>query len=230
MIKKTVKINESKCNACCLCVSACQEGAIGLIGGKAKLLNDNNCHEFGRCLSVCPTKAITYEEAEEKRNDAALNINSIEAKLKERFSYSKQKSFYEPVQKQVEHIESQLYQWPVQIKLIASNSPSFNNANLLVAAECSAYVYANFHNEYMRDRVTIIGCPKLDDEDYSEKLADILKLNDIKSVVVARMEVPCCNGIEAAVKNALHITGNQNIIPSKIVTISTDGRIIEKTK
>jgi len=227
VIVKTVKINESKCNACCKCVTACQEGAIGIIGGKAKLLNGDNCHEFGRCLSICPTKAITYEEVEETIKDAAASRDNAENRKN---TYARQRVVHEPEQKQTTQRVSQLYQWPVHIRLIATNVAYFANADLLVAAECSAYVYANFHNDYMKDRITIIGCPKLDDLNYTEKLVDIFKVNKIKSVVVARMDVSCCNGIENAVKKALHIVGIHNIISSRIVTISTNGRVLEMEK
>ena len=245
MTKKTVMIDESKCNACCMCVSACHEGAIGLIGGKAKLLNDQYCNERCRCIKICPMKAITFEEIDDTRkDDKNAVINEIENKLKVQVnmhysSAAKNKINREPEPVQVlvsapapeqkqagtNHMESQLNQWPVQIKLIPPNAPCFNNADLLVAAECTAYAYANFHGEYMKNRITIIGCPKLDDEDYSEKLADIFKANSIKSVMVARMEVPCCEGIESAVENALHISGNLKLISKKVVIISKDGKI-----
>jgi len=228
MRKKTIKIDESRCNACCLCVSACSEGAIGLIGGKAKLLNDTHCNEFGRCLAVCPTKAITFEEVEENDDDVDLISNNIENKLKSHANMlysrtSKLKTNPEPEQE--DRVESHLNQWPIQIKLIPSNASYFNKANLLIAADCSAYVYSNFHAEYMKDRITIICCPKLDDEDYSEKLAAIFRINDIKSVTVVRMEVPCCNEMESAVSKALSISGKTSLIPSKFVTISTSGKL-----
>jgi len=196
MIRKIIKINEEKCNGCGLCVTACHEGAIGLVGGKAKLLRDDYCDGLGDCLPVCPTEAITFEEREAAEYDeAAVKANTT------------------------------LKQWPVQIKLIPPNAAYLNGANLLIAADCTAYAYGNFHNDYMRNKITIIGCPKLDEGNYAEKLTAILKTNNIKSVTVARMEVPCCTGIENAVKTALQACGK--LIPWQIVVISTDGRILE---
>ena len=196
MIRKIIKINEEKCNGCGLCVTACHEGAIGLVGGKAKLLRDDYCDGLGDCLPVCPTEAITFEEREAAEYDeAAVKANTT------------------------------LKQWPVQIKLIPPNAAYLNGANLLIAADCTAYAYGNFHNDYMRNKITIIGCPKLDEGNYAEKLTAILKTNNIKSVTVARMEVPCCTGIENAVKIALQACGK--LIPWQIVVISTDGRILE---
>ena len=193
MIKKIIKIDENKCIGCGLCVSACQEGAIGLVDGKAKLLHDDYCDGLGNCLPVCPAEAISLQT---EREGAVPT-------------------------------ETYLNQWPVQIKLVPLNAPYFNNANLLVAADCTAYAYGNFHDEYMKNRITIIGCPKLDETDYSEKLTAILRMNEIRSVTVARMKVPCCGGIENAVKNALK--NSDKSIPWQIVTISTEGSLVGDT-
>ena len=195
MVRKIIKIDEDKCIGCGLCASACQEGAIGMVDGKAKLLHDDYCDGLGNCLPVCPTEAITFEERE-----VALAPTSS--------------------------VSPHLNQWPVQIKLVPQNAPYFENAHLLVAADCTAFSYGNFHAEYMRNKVTIIGCPKLDEGDYSKKLTAILQTNNIKSVTVIRMEVPCCGGIEHAVKTALQNCGK--MIPWQVVTISTDGRILEQ--
>ena len=195
MLRQIVKIDREKCDGCGLCVSACHEGAIGLVGGKAQLLRDDYCDGLGSCLPVCPTGAIAFEERDAKEYDEA------EVKKKNRTA---------------------LAQWPVQIRLVPVSAPYFDNASLLVAADCAAYAYGNFHEEFMRSKVTVIGCPKLDNVDYSEKLTAILKANNIKSVTVARMEVPCCGGIERAVITALQNSGK--MIPWQIVTFSTDGR------
>lgn len=205
MIRKIIKINEEKCNGCGLCATACHEGAIGMKGGKAKLLRDDYCDGLGDCLPVCPTNAISFEEREaDAYDEAAVKQNQM---LKT-------------------SVASELNQWPVQIKLVPMNAPYFENANLLIAADCTAYAYGNFHNEFMKNKITLIGCPKLDEGDYSEKLTAIIKENEIKSVTIVRMEVPCCSGIANAAKNAL--MNSQKMIPWQIVTISTDGRIIEE--
>ena len=198
MLRKIIKINREKCNGCGLCVTACHEGAIGLVDGKAELLRDDYCDGLGDCLPACPAGAISFEERE------ALAYSETEVKKKN---------------------ISQLRQWPIQIKLAPINAPYFENANLLVSADCAAYAYGNFHADYMRNKITLIGCPKLDDVDYSEKLTAILKSNNIKSVTVVRMEVPCCGGIEFAVKKALQNSGK--MIPWQVVTISTDGQVLE---
>jgi Fe-S-cluster-containing hydrogenase component 2 len=243
MIRQIIKIDEDKCVGCGLCVNACHEGAIGLVDGKAKLLRDDYCDGLGNCLPSCPTKAISFEEREAAEYDEA----AVEAKKKQSEAQffsgcpgSRAAAFNRSANAEVPNTaqktnteeekysakaETQLRQWPVQIKLVPVNAPYWNNANLLVAADCAAYAYGNFHNEYMKNRITIIGCPKLDEGDYSEKLTAILQQNDIKSVTVVRMEVPCCGGIEHAVKTALQQSGK--MIPWQIVTISTDGNILE---
>lgn len=202
MIRKIIEINEEKCNGCGACATACHEGAIGMMNGKAKLLRDDYCDGLGDCLPTCPTGAISFVE----REAAAYNEAAVLA-AKER--------------KQ----ESQLRQWPVQIKLAPINAPWFNGAKLLVAADCTAYAYATFHQDFIKEHVTLIGCPKLDAEDYSIKLTEIIQNNDIRSITVARMEVPCCGGIEAATKTALQNSGK--FIPWNVITITTDGRILK---
>jgi len=233
MIRKIIKIDESKCNGCRLCVSACHEGAIGLMDGKAKLLREDYCDGLGNCLPVCPTGAISFEEREAAQFDEAAVKSNMENTQPETLAcgcpgtHSKiiaRGGQGDLVREQPAPVETHLNQWPVQIKLVPANAPYFKNANLLVAADCAAYAYGNFHREYMKNRVTIIGCPKLDDGDYSEKLTAILKQNDIKSVTIARMEVPCCGGIENAVKSALQNCGK--LIPWQVVTISIAGQIL----
>ena len=234
MIRKIIKIDESKCNGCGLCVSAYHERAIGLVDGKAKLLRDDYCDGLGNCLPVCPTEAIGFEEREAEEFNEAAALANMENKQPETLAcgcpgtHSKtieHENIRESVKECAAPAETHLNQWPVQIKLVPPNAPYFKDAKLLIAADCAAYAYGNFHNEYMRNRITLIGCPKLDEGDYSEKLTAILKMNDIKSVTVARMEVPCCGGIENAVKEALAKCGK--LIPWQVVTISTDGKIIE---
>ncbi|MCO8194008.1 MULTISPECIES: 4Fe-4S binding protein [unclassified Anaerofustis] len=236
MIRKIIKIDEEKCNGCGLCAKACHEGAIGMVNGKAKLLRDDYCDGLGDCLPVCPTGAISFEEREalaydekavmenqKKKNNlpcgcpgsSSKAINRKENELDE----SKNKNEYV-------NVNSKLSQWPVQIKLAPVNAPYFENAKLLIAADCSAYAYGNFHNEFIKDHITLIGCPKLDSVDYSEKLTAIIKENNIRSVKVVRMEVPCCGGIENAVKKAIFESGK--FIPWQVVTISTDGKIIDE--
>ena len=236
MIRKIIKIDEDACNGCGLCAAACHEGAIGMVDGKAKLLRDDYCDGLGNCLPVCPTGAISFEEREAAEYDeAAVLANMAKAAQKQPETLAcgcpgtQSRSFQrETVQQAVEApaMESQLRQWPVQIKLVPVNAPYFNGANLLIAADCAAYAYGDFHNRYMKNKVTIIGCPKLDEGDYSEKLTAILQHNQIKSVTVVRMEVPCCGGIEHAVIRALQNSGK--MIPWQVVTISTDGRVLER--
>lgn len=205
MLRKIINIDEEKCTGCGLCAEACHEGAIGMVNGKAKLLRDDYCDGLGDCLPACPADAISFITREAAAYD--------EAAVKEHMKAQKKS------------VGSQLLQWPVQIKLVPTRAPYFDNANLLVAADCTAYAYGNFHNDFIRNRMTVIGCPKLDSVDYTEKLTEILRNNEIKSVTVVRMEVPCCGGIENAVKNALKASGK--FIPWQVVTISTDGRILE---
>ena len=211
MIRKIIKIDEEKCNGCGLCAKACHEGAIGMVDGKAKLLRENYCDGLGDCLPACPVNAISFEEREAPAYDAAA-VAAAQAVKRE--------------QKQVsQNVESYLRQWPVQIKLVPPKAPWFHGAELLIAADCTAYAYGNFHNDFIKDRVTLIGCPKLDMVDYSEKLTAILANNDIRSITVVRMEVPCCGGLEFAAKKALQESGK--FIPWQVVTIGTDGTIKE---
>ncbi|MCB6608840.1 4Fe-4S binding protein [[Clostridium] symbiosum] len=214
MIRRIIKINEEKCNGCGICAAACHEGAIGMVDGKAKLLKDDYCDGLGDCLPACPTGAITFEEREAAPYDEAAVKARAAAAAADTASCS-----CSPVP------VSQLSQWPVQIKLVPVRAPYFDGAKLLIAADCTAYAYANFHNEFIKGKITLIGCPKLDSVDYSEKLTEIIRNNDIKSVTVVRMEVPCCGGIEHAAKNALQASGK--FIPWQVVTISTDGRILD---
>ena len=231
MKRNVITIDEDKCIGCGLCASACHQGAIGLVDGKAKLLREDYCDGLGRCLPVCPTEAIGFEEREVETGAIKSNMENRQpdtlacgcpgtnSKTIER------ESLTENVQAKTSSTESQLNQWPVQIKLVPTNAAYFDKANLLIAADCAAYAYGNFHNEYMKNRITIIGCPKLDDGDYAEKLTAILQHNDTKSVTVVRMEVPCCSGLESAAKTALQSCGK--MMPWQVVTISTDGKIIE---
>ncbi len=211
MIRKIIKIDESKCNGCGLCAAACHEGAIGMADGVAKLLREDYCDGLGDCLPACPTGAITFEEREAPAYDEAAVKAAQAAK-----TAASDTPAIQP---------SRLSHWPVQIKLAPVNAPYFNSANLLIAADCTAYTYGNFHEDFMKNRITLIGCPKLDSVDYSQKLTQIIAGNDIQSVTIVRMEVPCCGGIEFAAKKVLQASGK--FIPWQVVTISTDGRILD---
>ena len=212
MLRKIIKIDEDKCNGCGLCASACHEGAIGIVDGKAKLLRDDYCDGLGDCLGECPMGAISFELREAEAYDEA----AVFASMKERG---------------IEHpaapvaAASELSNFPVQIKLLPIKSGAFNGVNLLVAADCCAFAYGDFHRRFIRGHATVIGCPKLDMVDYSEKLGEILKNNDIKSVTVARMQVPCCGGLTMAVKKAIEKSGKD--IPCLVHIISPDGKILE---
>ncbi|MBE6626821.1 MAG: 4Fe-4S dicluster domain-containing protein [Ruminococcaceae bacterium] len=235
MVRKIIKIDEEKCNGCGACAAACHEGAIEMINGKAKLTREDYCDGLGDCLPACPTGAITFEAREAPEYDeAAVKHAQAEKTAKAPKTlpcgcpgtHSKTIKRSNPAPEICNApAENQLNQWPVQIKLVPVNASYFDGANLLVAADCTAYAYGDFHNRFIRNRVTLIGCPKLDEGDYAEKLTAIIKNNDIKSVTVVRMEVPCCGGIENAVKRALMASGK--FIPWSVVTVSTDGRIIE---
>ena len=230
MIRKIIKIDEEKCNGCGACAAACHEGAIGMVDGKAKLMREDYCDGLGDCLPACPTSAITFEEREAPAyNEAAImESKKKSAKLPCGCPGSNSKVLKReaaPVASPTSAVQSQLMQWPVQIKLVPTNAPYFENANLLIAADCTAFAYGNFHSEFIRGHITLIGCPKLDEGDYAEKLTAIIRDNNIKSVKIVRMEVPCCGGIENATKRALQASGK--FIPWQVVTISTDGRIIE---
>ncbi len=224
MLRKIINIDEQKCNGCGLCVSACHEGAIELVDGKAKLTKEDHCDGLGDCLPACPMNAISFIEKEAPAYNEKAVLSS-----KNKLPYScpgtNAKAIKRSETVQSGFIPSRLPQWPCQIKLVPVNAPYFDNANLLIAADCTAYAYGNFHNDFIKNRITLIGCPKLDEGDYSEKLTAILKNNNIKSVNVVRMEVPCCSGIENAVKKALLQSGK--FIPWQITVISTDGKILD---
>ena len=239
MIRKIIHIDEGKCNGCGLCATACHEGAIDIIDGKAKLVRENFCDGFGDCLPGCPTGAITFEEREAPAYDeAAVQESKKKKKLQEKMKHmheggcpgSRMRMLEQPGEAGSNIAEPmrqapQLRNWPVQIKLAAINAPYFNKAKLLIAADCTAYAYANFHQEFMRGKVTLVGCPKLDAVDYSEKLTEIIRSNEIQEVTIVRMEVPCCGGLEMAAKKALQASGK--FIPWQVVTISIDGKILD---
>lgn len=237
MIRKVIQIDEEKCTGCGICANACHEGAIGIVDGKAKLLRDDYCDGMGDCLSTCPTGAITFEEREAAAYDeAAVQENKKKKELQEKMKHMHESGCPGSKIRMMEHPEesatvsnavptSQLRNWPVQIKLAPINAPYFDGAKLLIAADCTAYAYANFHQEFIRGKVALVGCPKLDSIDYSEKLTAILKNNDIQSVTIVRMEVPCCGGLEMAAKKALQASGK--FIPWQVVTISIDGKILD---
>lgn len=228
MKRKIIKIDKEKCNGCGLCVNACHEGAIALVDGKAELIRDDYCDGLGDCLPVCPTNAISFEE----REALSYDKEAVERNLKKKnmpcgCPGSNIKAFGRNAEEKPQtpnRIDSQLLQWPVQIKLVPPTAPYFDNCDLLVAADCTAFSYGNFHSDFIKNHITVIGCPKLDSVDYSEKLAQIIALNNIKSITVVRMEVPCCGGIVNAVKTA--VTLSQKDIPLVIKTISTDGNLI----
>ncbi len=199
MIRKIIRIDEEKCTGCALCATACHEGAIGMVNGKAKLLRENYCDGFGDCLPACPAGAISFEE----REAPAYDENAV---LKSKPSVGR------------------LSQWPVQIKLVPVTAPFFRDADLLIAATCSAFAYGAFHEHFIKGRVTLVGCPKLDGVDYADKLSQIFAANDIKSIRLARMQVPCCGGLESAVKRAVAASGKD--IPVSVSIISSDGRIL----
>lgn len=200
MIRKIIHINEEKCNGCGACASACHEGAIQMMNGKARLTREDYCDGLGDCLPACPTGAISFEEREAPAYNA------------------------EAVKRSQDAIQAARAQWPVQIQLVSVNAPFFDGADLLIAADCTAYAYSDFHQEFARERITLIGCPKLDHADYAGKLTQIFANNQIRSVTVVRMQVPCCGGIEHAVKTALKESGKH--IPWQVITITTDGNIL----
>jgi len=232
MIRKIIKIDEEKCTGCGLCAEACHEGAIEIINGKAILTKEDYCDGLGDCLPACPENAINFEEREApayneeavKRAKAEKNGNNAPCACPGTMA---KKITRETPQEDmnVSFVTSRLQQWPCQIKLVPVNAPYFDGADLLIAADCTAYAYGNFHNDYMKNRITLIGCPKLDEGDYSEKLTAIIKNNNIKSVKIVRMEVPCCSGLENAVKKALMASGK--FIPWQVVTVTTDGKICD---
>ena len=252
MIRKIIEIDKEKCNGCGLCAHACHEGAIGMVDGKATLLRDDYCDGLGNCLPVCPTGAISFVEREAAAYDEkAVEENkrqkaaAAQKPLGGCPGSAARSMFHQPVpqmhhgcpgsqMRQMQHkpepagedmpvLRSQLSQWPVQIKLVPVNAPYFDGAKLLIAADCTAYAYANFHQKFIRGHITLVGCPKLDDVDYSEKLTQIIRENNIQSVTVVRMEVPCCGGISYAAEKAIARCGKK--LPMQIITIGTDGEI-----
>ncbi len=262
MIRKIIKIDEEKCNGCGLCASACHEGAIDIIDGKARLVRENFCDGFGDCLPNCPTGAITFEEREAPAYDEAAvqaakqggitmtgeDIMKIKDETERKAAmmahlsaggehpavgcpgsrirqFTREDGAQPELSTSGSRSVSRLGQWPCQIKLLPTQAPFFDGAKLLIAADCTAYAYANMHEDFMKGKITLIGCPKLDAVDYTEKLTAIIRDNDIKSVTVVRMEVPCCGGLQRAAENALQASGK--FIPWQVVTISTDGRILE---
>lgn len=196
MIRRIIQIDEEKCNGCGACAAACHESAIGMVDGKAKLLRDDYCDGLGDCLPACPTGAITFVEREAAAYDEAAVIRN----------------------------QRSLQQWPVQIKLVQTSAPYFDGAKLLIAADCTAYAYASFHEDFKNEKIVLVGCPKLDSVDYSEKLEEIIRSNNITEVTIVRMEVPCCGGLEMAAKRALQNSGK--FIPWQVATISVDGKIL----
>jgi len=239
MIRKIIRIDKEKCNGCGACADACHEGAIDIINGKAELVREHFCDGLGDCLPECPTGAISFEEREApeydekavkeaqkkilaKNQTVATHVGcpgskSMQIQRKETSETKK----LSPTADQV----SKLQNWPVQIKLAPVSAPYFNDAKLLIAADCTAYAYASFHQDFIRNKITLIGCPKLDQIDYSEKLTAIIQNNNIQSVTIVRMEVPCCGGLEMAAKKSLQNSGK--FIPWQVVTISIDGKILE---
>ena len=247
MIRTIVHFDEEKCNGCGLCANACQEGAIGIVNGKAKLLRDDYCDGLGNCLPACPTNAISFVE----REAAAFDEEAVKMAMAEKAAKKEAEEMAEKLgtpkftgcpgsmartieRKSVNtdnravsgKIESELRQWPVQIKLAPIRAPYFDGARLLIAADCTAYAYAAFHERFIKGHITLVGCPKLDSVDYSGKLTEIIRENDIKSVTVVRMEVPCCGGLELAAKKALQQSGK--FIPWQVVTVTVDGRLVEE--
>ena len=238
MIRQIIHIDEEKCNGCGLCAQACHEGAIDMVDGKAKLVRENFCDGFGDCLPQCPTGAIRFEQREAPAYDEAAVKESQRKKAAEKLT-----QVHRPLSgcpgsaaMGLQHGEeaqpaaavkpvSRLKQWPVQLKLLPAKAPFYDGAGLLIAADCTAYAYAGLHEDFMRGKVTVIGCPKLDGVDYTEKLSQIISSNDIKSVTILRMDVPCCGGLQRAAENALKASGK--FIPWQVVTISKDGRILD---
>ena len=232
MVRKIIHIDQEKCNGCGACASACHEGAIAMVEGKAQLLRDDYCDGLGDCLPACPTGAITFTQREAAPYDEAavqahLARKKAEAPLPCGCPGSQSRAIHreESPAPAGPAVSSQLRQWPVQIKLAPVNAPYFDGAHLLIAADCTAYAYGNFHQDFIRGKVVLIGCPKLDERDYTEKLTQIIRQNDIKSLTIVRMEVPCCGGIQRAATTALQHSGK--FIPWQVVTIATDGRVVE---
>lgn len=231
MLRKIIRIDQEKCNGCGACAGACHEGAIEMVNGKAVLTREDYCDGLGDCLPACPTGAISFEEREAPAYDEA----AVERAKRERQAAplpcgcpgTESRAIPRSAAQAAcpSAAVSQLSQWPVQIKLAPVNAPYFDGANLLIAADCTAYAYGDFHNTFIRSHITLVGCPKLDAVDYAQRLTEIITKNSVKSVKIVRMEVPCCGGIEAAAKQAIQASGK--LIPWQVVTISTDGRILD---
>ena len=248
MIRRIIQINEEKCNGCGACAAACHESAIGMVDGRAKLLRDDYCDGLGDCLPTCPTGAITFVEREAAAYDEAAVLENQKKAMQEKINQKIAQGYaasahaaggcpgsrMRQMKREADEIEipettmksqSQLQQWPVQTKLVPTNAPYFDGAKLLIAADCTAYAYANFHEDFIKGKIVLVGCPKLDSVDYSEKLETIIRNNNIASVTIVRMEVPCCGGLEMAAKKALLNSGK--FIPWQVTTISADGKILE---
>lgn len=216
VVRTIIQIDEDKCNGCGICVNACHESAIGLVDGKAKLLRDDYCDGLGNCLPACPTGAISFVEREALPYDEAAVQSNMDKQADAEVHTQAQNSALQA---------SRLAQWPVQIKLVPVTAPYYDGANLLIAADCAAYAYGNFHNDFIKNRITLIGCPKLDGVDYTDKLTEIIRQNNIKSLTIVRMVVPCCGGLEIAAKNALQKSGK--FLPWQVVTIDISGNVVE---
>ena len=234
MKRRIIEIDRDKCNGCGACAAACHEGAIAMVDGKAQLMRDDCCDGLGDCLPACPTGAISFVEREAAAYDEAAVLANKQKKMQREGTVlpcdcpgtqSKKLERPECTETAPAKSVSRLSQWPVQIKLVPVNAPYFDGAKLLIAADCTAYAYAAFHERFIKGHITLVGCPKLDSVDYSEKLTQIIRNNDIKSVTIVRMEVPCCGGLERAAKTALQNSGK--FIPWQVATISTDGRILD---
>ena len=236
MVRRVIQIDEEKCNGCGICAEACHEGAIGIVDGKAKLLRDDYCDGLGDCLPNCPVGAISFIEREAAAYDEAAVQENKKKKMQamgqapvggcpgSRMRQLERKPAEEN-QNAGSPVSSQLRQWPVQIKLLPVHAPFYEGANLLIAADCTAYANAKFHDEFLKDRVVLVGCPKLDSTDYAVKLAEIIRQNAVQSITVVRMEVPCCGGLEMAAKRALEASGKR--LPWQVITVGTDGTIRE---
>ena len=232
MIRRIIQIDAEKCNGCGLCVTACHEGAIGLVDGKAQLLRDDYCDGLGSCLPTCPTGAITFTE----REAAAYDEAAVKARMAQKHTAAaampsgcpgmQAKALSHAAPAAMTEMPGQLSQWPVQIKLAPLSAPYFDRARLLIAADCTAYAYGSFHSRFIKDHITLIGCPKLDMTDYAEKLTQLFRQNDIREITVTRMEVPCCGGMEYAVQKAVEASGKA--IPVTVVTISINGEILSR--
>ena len=235
MKRRIIEIDRDKCNGCGACAAACHEGAIAMVNGKAQLMRDDYCDGLGDCLPACPTGAISFVEREAAAYDEQAVLANKQKKMQQGMSLhggcpgTRMRTFRHETASGTEPApaaaQSRLSQWPVQIKLVPVRAPFFDGAKLLIAADCTAYAYAAFHERFIKGHITLVGCPKLDSVDYSEKLTEIIRSTDIKSVTVVRMEVPCCGGLEHAAKTALQQSGK--FIPWQVVTISTDGRILD---